>query len=441
MTSWKTLFGTAAGIAVLIVVTPAAAQVFSASQDLRNTVITNTTGYDLGAIDIDAKDGTVIGTVYMSKSMTFGADQRPIKGSGSIAGRGGSAVSVVILPTGKHAPNDSPVGAVQLRALNATLQGTTPMLGNAPFAKGDIPDLATGDMPDGSLVLKVGLIAWNDDGSTDRVRNLQPAIACSNGKQVKIISDLENPTVKGGLLSIDTESGKLSLKIKYGSYGTAQGSMDALCGAAMPNSSSPDRPTANAGTATAATRKEAQQRLRSLAYDPGIADGAIGAKTIAALKKFQSDHGLSATGMLDQKTLDALGVASPSAPPSQQKLNSAVPAPSERATPEEYHIVDPAKAGFKLVLQMKSMTMNAMGSVTDGDVSAVQIDDQPSPSVKGNWYPMELSSSQMLDGKIHTTEFGELRVASGDSSNASIQMMMTDSQIRKVQTFLNAKKK
>jgi peptidoglycan hydrolase-like protein with peptidoglycan-binding domain len=62
-------------------------------------------------------------------------------------------------------------------------------------------------------------------------------------------------------------------------------------------------------TSTAATKKAvqgAQQRLQVLGYEPGSADGVMGSRTVIALKKFQSDHGLSVTGVLDQKTLDAL---------------------------------------------------------------------------------------------------------------------------------------
>jgi hypothetical protein len=54
--------------------------------------------------------------------------------------------------------------------------------------------------------------------------------------------------------------------------------------------------------------QQAQQQLRVLGYEPGVADGAMGSRTIAAVKTFQSDKGLSITGELDQKTSDALGV-------------------------------------------------------------------------------------------------------------------------------------
>ncbi|MFZ4607316.1 MAG: peptidoglycan-binding domain-containing protein [Caulobacter sp.] len=43
-------------------------------------------------------------------------------------------------------------------------------------------------------------------------------------------------------------------------------------------------------------------------YDPGAADGQLGGKTTAALKAFQTDSNLPATGYLDVDTLRRLGV-------------------------------------------------------------------------------------------------------------------------------------
>ncbi|MGH9344902.1 MAG: peptidoglycan-binding domain-containing protein [Terriglobia bacterium] len=63
--------------------------------------------------------------------------------------------------------------------------------------------------------------------------------------------------------------------------------------------------------ATATTKdvvRKTQQRLQVLGYEPGPADGVMGARTTAALKKFQTDHRLSVTGVLDQKTVEALNV-------------------------------------------------------------------------------------------------------------------------------------
>lgn len=54
---------------------------------------------------------------------------------------------------------------------------------------------------------------------------------------------------------------------------------------------------------------QAQQRLQALGYHPGPVDGKIGDKTIAAVKKFQQDHQLPATGKLDAATRKKLGLS------------------------------------------------------------------------------------------------------------------------------------
>lgn len=59
--------------------------------------------------------------------------------------------------------------------------------------------------------------------------------------------------------------------------------------------------------------KAIQQALKDKGYDPGPIDGVVGPKTRAAVKKFQSDNDLQATGQLDEKTLDKLNVESKSA--------------------------------------------------------------------------------------------------------------------------------
>ena len=54
--------------------------------------------------------------------------------------------------------------------------------------------------------------------------------------------------------------------------------------------------------------KKVQQTLKEKGYDPGPVDGVLGASTRAALRKFQKESDLRATGRLDEKTLDRLGM-------------------------------------------------------------------------------------------------------------------------------------
>lgn len=54
--------------------------------------------------------------------------------------------------------------------------------------------------------------------------------------------------------------------------------------------------------------KAAQQALKDKGHDPGEVDGTMGPKTQAALRDFQKAEGMEATGHLDEKTTQALGM-------------------------------------------------------------------------------------------------------------------------------------
>jgi peptidoglycan hydrolase-like protein with peptidoglycan-binding domain len=53
---------------------------------------------------------------------------------------------------------------------------------------------------------------------------------------------------------------------------------------------------------------QAQGILKGLSYEPGPADGLMGAKTREAIKQYQKDRQLPQTGQLDEKTANSLGV-------------------------------------------------------------------------------------------------------------------------------------
>jgi peptidoglycan hydrolase-like protein with peptidoglycan-binding domain len=58
------------------------------------------------------------------------------------------------------------------------------------------------------------------------------------------------------------------------------------------------------------TIRDVQQKLQSQGYKVGQVDGRLGPSTKSALKQFQQDQGLPATGQLNQQTASALGVES-----------------------------------------------------------------------------------------------------------------------------------
>lgn len=54
---------------------------------------------------------------------------------------------------------------------------------------------------------------------------------------------------------------------------------------------------------------KAQRRLKELGFDPGSADGSLGPRSVAAIRRFQAARKLPITGQLTDDTLQALGVA------------------------------------------------------------------------------------------------------------------------------------
>jgi hypothetical protein len=63
------------------------------------------------------------------------------------------------------------------------------------------------------------------------------------------------------------------------------------------------------GAASDETVRNAQLALNSRGYDAGTVDGRWGPNTQSALRRFQADRGLAQTGLLDDETRTALGVA------------------------------------------------------------------------------------------------------------------------------------
>jgi TonB family protein len=64
--------------------------------------------------------------------------------------------------------------------------------------------------------------------------------------------------------------------------------------------------------------RQAQERLHSAGYHPGIADGVPGPQTVTALRQYQKAQGLPVTGLLDEATRQALGLLSETAAAARQ---------------------------------------------------------------------------------------------------------------------------
>ncbi len=64
-------------------------------------------------------------------------------------------------------------------------------------------------------------------------------------------------------------------------------------------------------TLSQATIHMTQQRLKEFGYDPGPIDGRLSPQTTEALRRFQTESGLQATGELDHITARRLGIEIP----------------------------------------------------------------------------------------------------------------------------------
>jgi peptidoglycan hydrolase-like protein with peptidoglycan-binding domain len=55
--------------------------------------------------------------------------------------------------------------------------------------------------------------------------------------------------------------------------------------------------------------REAQEQLKAQGHDPGPIDGMMGPRTQQALRDFQKDQNITASGRLDDQTRQKLGLA------------------------------------------------------------------------------------------------------------------------------------
>src|SRR5207249_5229985 len=81
-----------------------------------------------------------------------------------------------------------------------------------------------------------------------------------------------------------------------------------------PPPSSPGQRIVTAPRVADDTVRRAQEALERAGYEIGSADGQMGPRTLAAIKRFQTDRYLTVSGQLDDSTLAALGVSSGATP-------------------------------------------------------------------------------------------------------------------------------
>jgi TonB family protein len=126
--------------------------------------------------------------------------------------------------------------------------------------------------------------------------------------------------------------------------------------------------------------RQAQDRLRQAGVAPGPADGLPGAQTAAALRVYQQRESLPVTGLLDDRTKNALGIRLHIPPASQQR----------RAEASPLHFLQQPKPEYPLLARQQGWE----GTVTlrfemlaDGTIGNVDI-------VKSSGYPILDTAAQ-----------------------------------------------
>ncbi|HEU4594496.1 MAG TPA: YCF48-related protein, partial [Pyrinomonadaceae bacterium] len=111
------------------------------------------------------------------------------------------------------------------------------------------------------------------------------------------------------ILQDQTDGNIIYLGTNYGLYRSAdRGASWAPMGAPKPPARGKGKKAAPRPTPSAAV-KRGQEALNVAGYDTGTPDGIAGTRTVAALRRFQSEKGISVTGQFDSATLSALGLA------------------------------------------------------------------------------------------------------------------------------------
>jgi peptidoglycan hydrolase-like protein with peptidoglycan-binding domain len=65
--------------------------------------------------------------------------------------------------------------------------------------------------------------------------------------------------------------------------------------------------------------RQAQERLKDAGFNPGPADGQLGAQTKEAIREYQKSHGLPQTGQLDEPTRELLLAQKPKDAPGRMR--------------------------------------------------------------------------------------------------------------------------
>ena len=145
----------------------------------------------------------------------------------------------------------------------------------------------SGGLPDGDPTLGPAALTTNQAGET-----VEPAAAGASGE--------ETPEAQGGAGSVGEDEDR-----EGGGAGAEPGGMAPAEEEPAAAGPPPDEAERGLGLDRAAWR-EIQEGLTASGFDPGAADGLVGAATRSALRAWQSSRGASATGYADAEAVSAL---------------------------------------------------------------------------------------------------------------------------------------
>jgi peptidoglycan hydrolase-like protein with peptidoglycan-binding domain len=132
------------------------------------------------------------------------------------------------------------------------------------------------------------------------------------------------------------------------------------------------------------TIRRAQEALEKAGYEIGTPDGQLGPRTLAVIKRFQTDHFLPVTGQLDQTTLGVLGLSSATSTPAAahvQSLTDPVNALVSFAGPRGPEMLAATNAGlFRTSDPMLGWDRVSYGQSVDARTSCISTSPQ-APSV------------------------------------------------------------
>jgi hypothetical protein len=136
---------------------------------------------------------------------------------------------------------------------------------------------------------------------------------------------------------------------------------------------------------------DAQRKLVDLGYSTGSPDGVMGARTQAALKKFQTDNKLPATGILDRRTLESLMAATgiPATPvqsPGVEKFLDSAKALMERSVETRAVLTMMQKGGANPQVMVWTLTCESP------EDQVTHLSALPFPEAKTSWRRSVISS-------------------------------------------------